>query len=550
MYSGSAKIVFKTLDISELVPAVATSVGAIVVHSNKGDVDAPVLITNKAQFIQEYGKPEIPTDYTSALQLAKLAKHAAIGFLQNGRVLYAMRARKDSLYGGLYVVTSGSSEINAAIVAGQSVPGAYVYGTDQCLVFFGADPGTWNNNIKIVLTTVDAPTWKFRVDVYYVDDAGVTSLVETFNVSRKRQLDGYGNQTYIKDVINGRSAYIRVEDNALVANTVMPRDISTALSMAQGSNDTTMDDAAVVVAWDVFTNILAYSINILINGGLCTAANTVHTKMKNIAEARVDCTCVLDVPYADLNSVANQVTWRTGTQNLNTSFTALYSPWIKVFDEYNGQVVAIPASGDIAGVYALTDYIYGAAHGAPAGYNRGILGRALQLCFGIDLTKKAYTTGVGGEMDVLDAAQINPIINDPGFGIVVFGEETEQALKSALSNVHIRRLINQIAVETTRASKNYLFEPLIDRTYFRVRTALEQYMASLEGLGAFDNVTDRGWKVVCDATNNSATDRDNNQLNVWLFIKPVKVAKYIEIKAIITRSTASFEAIIAAGTVL
>ena len=57
------------------------------------------------------------------------------------------------------------------------------------------------------------------------------------------------------------------------------------------------------------------------------------------------------------------------------------------------------------------------------------------------------------------------------------------------------------------------------------------------------------WKVVCDATNNTAADRDANQMNVWLFIKPVKVAKYIEIKAIITRSTASFEAIITAGIV-
>ena len=77
----------------------------------------------------------------------------------------------------------------------------------------------------------------------------------------------------------------------------------------------------------------------------------------------------------------------------------------------------------------------------------------------------------------------------------------------------------------------------------------ERGLAELEGLGAFDNVNDRGWKVVCDATNNTASDRDLNQMNVWLFIKPVKVAKYIEIKAIITRSTASFEAVIAAGIV-
>ena len=131
----------------------------------------------------------------------------------------------------------------------------------------------------------------------------------------------------------------------------------------------------------------------------------------------------------------------------------------------------------------------------------------------------------------------------------MYGEETEQAKKSALSNVHVRRLINQIGVATAVGARAYLFEPLLDRTYFRVRTNLEQFMAEFEGLGAFDNVDDRGWKVVCDSTNNTADVRDRNELHIWLFIKPVKVAKYIEIKAIITRSSASFEATIAAGLV-
>jgi phage tail sheath protein FI len=152
-------------------------------------------------------------------------------------------------------------------------------------------------------------------------------------------------------------------------------------------------------------------------------------------------------------------------------------------------------------------------------------------------------------MDTLDDANINTILNDPGWGILVFGEDTEQSKKSALSNVHVRRLINQIAVATTRSAKAFLFEPLLERTYFRVRTVMEQYFAELEGLGAFDNVNDRGWKVVCDASNNPASVRDLSELHIWLFVKPVKVAKYIEIKCIITRSTASFEAIIAAGVV-
>ena len=532
MYSGAAKIVFKTVDISELVPAIATSVGAIVVDAKRGDVDVPKLITNTSQFIQEFGKPTV-SDY---------AMHAALGFLQQGNRLYVMRVHKNALYGGVEIKTAASAEVNAAWAVGVADPVTRVFGTDGLITIFQKDPGVWGDNLSVKVTINDVVLKIFTIEVYYTDTDGVVSLVESFDVSRVRQVDGYGNQLYLEDKINGSSQYIRVKDNTAVSDTTLPKAQSTALTMDGGADGSAVTSTELVAGWDKFTDKNAYQVNILINGGFTDV--TVQTKMRDIAEARIDCTCILDVPYANIDDVSELTTWRSSTQNFNTSFCALYAPWIKIFDEYNGQVITIPPSGDIAAVYVLTDYIYGAAHGAPAGYNRGILSRALALSFGSDVNKKVFTEG---EMDTLDDAQINPLLNDPGFGVVVFGEGTEQTKQSALSNVHVRRLINQLAVSTTRLCKGYLFEPLIDRTYFRVRTVLEQYMAELEGLGAFDNVDDRGWKVVCDATNNPASVRDANQLRVWLFIKPVKVAKYIEIKAIITRSTASFEAIVAAG---
>ena len=551
MYTGAAKIVFKTIDISELVPAVATSIGAIVIAAEKGNVDNPVLVTNKAQFIQEFGKTKVPANYADAGELNKLGKHAAMGFLQTGRRLYVQRVvASDAKYGGAFVVKNGSSNPNAAIAAGVAIPSAYVFGTDQLFAIFGKDPGVWNDDLAVTVTTTDVTNKIFKIEVYSKDEDGVYQLVESFDVSRKRQTDGYGTQLYLENVINGASGYIKVKDNTAELDTVMPKDSTlvppdvSALYFDKGADGTAAAAAEFIAGWGKFSNKAEYAVNILINGGKTDV--TVQQEMRDIAEDRVDCTCILDMPYASINSVANMVTFRTVTQNFNTSFAAIYGPWIKIFDDYNGQIVSIPPSGDIAAVYATTDYIYGAAHGAPAGYNRGILGRALQLSFGSDLTKKALTPD---EMDTLDDNNINSLLNDPGWGILVFGEETQQSKRSALSNVHVRRLLNQIAVSTTRAAKSYLYEPLLDRTYFRVRMAMEQYMAELEGLGAFDNVNDRGWKVVCDATNNTASDRDQNQMNVWLFIKPVKVAKYIEIKAIITRSTASFEAVIAAGIV-
>ena len=534
MYSGAAKIVFKTVDISELVPTVSTSVGAIVVPSRQGNADEPILITNKAQFITEYGQP-IPGDY---------GHYSALGFLENGNRLYCMRAHKDAKYGGAFITKAGSATANAGIAAGASDPDAYSFGADQLLVFFGKNPGVWNQDIGVRITDVDPAAYTFTVEVYVENDDGVMELTETYDCSRKQVVDGFGQQTYVEDRINGFSNYIIVRDNTAEADTVSPKAQATTLDFVLGSDGSAVTNTEIVLAWNKFANPQEIYVNILINAGY--TGLVVQQKMQAICEDRVDCIAVLDTDYSSLNSVATTVTWRTATQLINSSFCALYAPWIKVFDEYNGQVVSIPPSGDIAGIYALTDSIYGASHGAPAGYNRGILKRSLALDFN-SATKKAYTSG---ELDTLQDAQVNPLIIDPGWGIVVFGEDTEQQARSALSDVHVRRLINQIAVSTTKFSKPFLFEPLIERTYFRVRTALEEYMAQLESLGAFDNVNDKGWRVVCDGTtNNPASVRDLNELHIWLFIKPVRVAKYIEIKAVITRSTASFDAIIAAGIV-
>lgn len=535
MYTGAAKIVFKTVDLSDQVQGVATSVGAIVLISNQGSTVAPVLITSRTQFIAEYGKPS-PGDY---------GHYAALGFLEYGTQLYCMRASKNALYGGAYIVKSTSANPNAGILAGAADPDSYSYGTDEVLVFFAKDPGTWNDNVGIRITNVDVAEYTFDVEVYYTDPStSITSLVETFSCSRKHQLDGYGTQMYITDRINGVSQYIIVRDNTAEADSVLPKAQASTLAFVNGSNGTTVTSAELITAWDLFSNPQDLSVNILINSGYTDVA--VQQKMLDICEDRVDCTAVLDVPYAQLTSATNTVTWRTTTQNFNSSFAALYSPWIKIYDEYNGQIVSIPPSGDIAANYALTDYTYNGAFGAAAGYNRGILKRALQFDFGGLTNKFTYTSG---EMDLLQDNQINPLYQDKGWGRVILGEDTEQTKKSALSDVHVRRLINQIAVATTKYAKSYLFEPLLERTFFKVRTAMEQYMAELEGLGAFDNVSDRGWKVVCDSTNNTAIVRDRNELHIDLYMKPVRVAKYIQIQGIITRSTASFDAIITAGIV-
>ena len=48
------------------------------------------------------------------------------------------------------------------------------------------------------------------------------------------------------------------------------------------------------------------------------------------------------------------------------------------------------------------------------------------------------------------------------------------------------------------------------------------------------------YSVVCDETNNSSQDIDNNKMNVWLFVQPTKTAEFIELNVAITRTGFDF----------
>lgn len=68
--------------------------------------------------------------------------------------------------------------------------------------------GDWGKNLSIGITPSKNYTSAFNILVYF---KGV--LVETWEVSRKHELDGFGRQMYLEQKINGKSAYIMVHDN-------------------------------------------------------------------------------------------------------------------------------------------------------------------------------------------------------------------------------------------------------------------------------------------------------------------------------------------------
>jgi phage tail sheath protein FI len=530
-------------DISDIVQRVASAPAALVGYSAKGDTGNILLMTNDQQFIEEYGKPDASTGH--------YFHYAALAYLKKGNSLYTLRVENGALWGGVNIMATTSSEVNAALGTGQSsTTFSEPSGMSGDVLFqiLGKDPGVWNNRVGVIVQNVKdgsnpVPTdqYTFEILVYWQDDDGNWAQVEKWIVSRKRKVDGYGRQLYLTDRINGVSKYIYVADSAL-ANTVLPKPQATRLALTGGSDGSDTSSSDMISGWNDFLNPDNVDVRILINGGETEVP--VQTAMRDVAEARMDCIAVLDMPYASTSSAVSMNTFRTTTQNFNTSYAALYSPWPKIHDAYNDILIQVPPSGYVAAQYAYNDQV-AAVWNAPAGPNRGVLDDALE----VTLSTGAILSV--GDRDLLNPNQVNVLQTFRGEGHMIYGQRTLQRKLSALSFVNVRRLLIVIEKSIAVSLRSFVFEPNSALTRFRVEAMLVEYLDQLSAQGAFQTEGgDRGYHVVCDDLNNTPTTIDLGELRVDVFVKPSRAVEFIKLQTIVTSTGASFEELQARGGLL
>lgn len=524
-------------DFSERVTSVSSSSAALVGYSEKGDVDNIILITSSQQFIQEYGEPDPTT--------GSYFHYSGLAYLAQGNVLYSLRVVNGALYGGVNIMSSTSSESNAALGTGQSTKTITItsgFETDVVFQILGKDPGTWNNKIGIKIQnvldgTATEPTdqYTFEIVVEHQDDDGNWSQVELWKVSRKRKVDGYGKQLYMEDRINGFSSYISVADNSSnLADTVLPKTQSTRLVFTGGTNGSAISSSDLITGWDEFTNPEDVDVRILINGGETAVA--VQSKLNTIANARKDCVAIQDMPSGSIGSVADMLTFRTTTQNFNSSYSAIYTPWVKIYDQFNDRLLNVPPSGYVAAQLAYNDYV-GYPWTAAMGFTRGVL----------DVIEPSYIF-TEGERDLLFQDEINPIQMFRGEGTVIWGQRTEQVKRSALSDLNVRRSLIVIEKAIGISLRPFIGENNTVVTRFRISSILEQYLDRLSAQGAFQTEAgDRGFRVVCDDSNNIPSVIDNNEILVHVFVKPVKTIYFVQLIVPITQTGISFEELISRG---
>ena len=98
----------------------------------------------------------------------------------------------------------------------------------------------------------------------------------------------------------------------------------------------------------------------------------------------------------------------------DSTYAALYHPWLMVFDPLDRKNIMIPPSGAIMGIYGRTDDTRG-VHRAPAN-------EVVRACVGLDCQFNK------GEQDILNPKGVNLIRAFPGQGIRVWGRGLQAAI--------------------------------------------------------------------------------------------------------------------------
>lgn len=374
---------------------------------------------------------------------------------------------------------------------------------------------------------VYTPTEVFAVNIYDERES-MSRALESWEVTLKSSVDGFGQQQQIAEKINLFSNLVRVYMNDAYDTD---NDIMYSMKAAKFAGGADGDgvsglpmDSAFMKAWDTYADKENISVNILIEGGRGSVA--VQQKMDNVAKARGDAVCILDLPSA-YQDARKAVDWRNFTQNIYSNRSTLYTPDLKIQDEYNDMVIFVPPSGYIASVYAYTDATTNAWF-APAGLNRGLLN-----VLGI---RHKYTLP---ERDMLSDAKINYVRAFAGMGIAVWECWTLQSKLSAFSFVNVRRLFDLIGVSVAKALLYSEFEPNDDFLKRQIVSMIGQYLETIQnarGINAF--------QVVCDSTNQNALDTARGLLHVDVYIQPTLPVRIIQLKLVATKQGVSISEVI------
>ena len=357
---------------------------------------------------------------------------------------------------------------------------------------------------------------EFRLAIY--DDGFLAEKFEFLSMSDTNAQD------FVDTRLSGdsnESVFIEAAANAAPTNPdnykKAPKPVALVVFTGGADGGAAGDNDYVGAAGDPPTGIyslnLVQDVNFVAVPGITTTA--VQGALVDYCDGREELVAIVDPPLAD--DKAEEIRdWRLNTLNKDSSYGALYYPWVKINDPVNsGQIINQPPSGALAGIWSDVASVSG-PHVPPANITiRGIVG----------LTHDT----TDGEHDILNPIGVNVIRAYPGQGIRVMGSRTLQSSQDGKHYINVRRVLNFVKVSLKGALRQYLQAPIDVGLWRRMTTTCETFLRGIWRDGMLYPSTDSGaaYFVKIDSENNPQGVINAGRVNVAIGVNPPRPAEFI-----------------------
>ena len=539
------------VDLTTVVPAVATTIGGLAGNFAWGPVEEIVNISNEIRLAETFGKPD-----SNTFQYF----FTAANFLSYGSNLRVVRSANT---GSLNATTSG---------VGVQIKNLNDYeqnhsdgsGNDD---FVSKYPGALGNALTVSISDANThSTWVYsgnfdgapstsdyvsskngsndELHIVVVDRTGqitgtANTVIERFGYISKASdaKNSDGSTNYYKDVINSRSRYVwwtgHNEDGVNWGNESSGTTFNSLTGVdtfnLAGAVDAPLTTGDITTSYDYFSNSDSVDVSLLMSGP--TTDSVVPNHLIAIAESRKDCLVFVSPLQSDVvDNFGSEATSIVATRNTYTSssYAVMDSGYKYQYDKYNDVYRWVPLNGDIAGLTVRTDNERDPWF-SPAGFNRGAIKNVVKL---------AYNPSKN-DRDILYKVGVNSVVTFPGEGTVLYGDKTLLSRPSAFDRINVRRLFIVLEKSVARAARTTMFEFNDEFTRSQFVNLVEPFLRDVQGRrGIFD------FRVVCDTTNNTSEVIDRNEFVGDIYIKPARSINFIQLNFVAVRTGVTFQEVV------
>lgn len=501
------------------IEGVGTSTAGMVGLTERGPT-TPRLVTNWGQFKRWYG--DVVPVATS------FAPFAARGFFENGgvRLFVARVTRTDALISHLDLATATAQLLRVeAMGAGAWGDRLFVRVRPSSRIDSNGDPVGFRITL-LYFRTAPNP---------FVDPADIGNadrvdpdVVEEYDDLSADPLDG----NYVLMRVNSNSTLVHLSFTNNALPPAAPAQIPVYMQLGGGLDGPTPISAVEyqgdpAAAPDLRTGLAA--LENIDEVALLFVPDEVHPALDIANQSQLMNTLVTQCErLADRFAILSVPAGQGLVQNIipprDTSYAAIYYPWVRVFDPFTRDTVLVPPAGHMAGIYARSDRERG-VHKAPANeVVRDIITRD------INATRKPLEyTLARGDHDILNPRGIN-VIRDfraDRRGIRVWGARTLSG-DPLWRYVNVRRLFNYVKESVDEGTQWVVFEPNDENTWARVRQVVTDFLTLVWRSGALFGATEElAFFVRCGPDTMTPADIDAGRLIVEVGIAPVKPAEFV-----------------------